>query len=1085
MGRDSVGQAALHPAVDRARASGPLVGRDPELTTLGAAWAATGASAPVGLMLIEGEPGAGKTRLAAEQAVRAHGDGAAVLFGRCDLEVPAPFRPWLTVLTQLLGIADGALVAAHGSELARLTGDADVPAPGDDPEVARLRLLAAAVGLITGVAAAQPLVIILDDLHVADRATLQLLRELLQGPDAHVLVLATMRDTEREHSEPFRAALPELLRESGTRRLAVGGLDLEAARELVVAELGDTARADALASTLIADTDGNPLFAIELLRHVAEAGTSSSLPGTITEVVHRRAASLGDGAARVLRYAAALGRSFDFALLVHVTQDDEDDVLDALEAGCRAALVTELAGARFQFTHAVIQHALVAELSEVRRRRLHRRAAEWLAAASERDAVRTGELALHWAAAGSEFAEQAVAAAVDAGEHALSVLALDDAVRAFARALALHEQSGAEPDEQTVELMLRLGEAEQRAGHVGYGDRLLAAAELAQARGDTLRLVRAALANSRGITSDFRVTDTRRIAVLEAALEAVGDDSLRDRALLTAALATEHYRQRDRRLELADEALALARAAGDDAALAEILYRRCMSIAEPATVPDRIMITGELGRLAERLDAPMVRFRAAVERGRVLFEAGRADAIEAQRRVTELAPATGAAFATYLASSSRAALLHAEGRLDEAEVEAQRGMELGAGVAPDAMELYAAQMVPIRWDQGRLGEFADFAIAAAEQDPDGQQGFGALIPVALVEADRPDEAREWLDRGVADGMPVEVNTVYIVGAALWAEAALRLRHEAAAAICLERLAPWRDQYVWTGVSLMGSVARLVAGLAALLGRDAEAERDFRLAEQVDERIGAPGPLARTLIDHGAWSGDRERLERGRELAARFGFPRLVAAAEAALGAPAARPASGSITAALVREGDVWTLTFDGRVTRLKDAKGLHYLVRLLDAPGVEQHALELTGDGAGATSADPELSVRSGTGDAGPALDPQAKAEYRARVEALREELEEAEAFNDPERAARAREELDWIGRSLSQAVGLGGRDRPQNSDAERARVNVTRALKALVKRIGEHDERAARVLDATVRTGVFCVYEPDPDRPIDWSLPD
>ncbi|MEA2123977.1 MAG: hypothetical protein QOI80_759, partial [Solirubrobacteraceae bacterium] len=1049
------------------------------------AWRRTGPDAPAGLLLVQGEPGAGKTRLAAEQAVRVHEQGGLALFGRCDLEVPAPFRPWLAVITELLREADDALIAAHGGELARLVGGAPAPAPDTDPEVARLRLLSAAVGLIGGVAARRPLLIILDDLHVADRATLLLLRELLQGPDASVLVLATVRDIESEHSEAFRGVLGELLREPTTQRLAVGGLDLPATRALVVAELGETARADALAETVIADTDGNPLFAIELLRHLAEAGGESALPGTITEVVNRRAAALGDDAARVLRYAAALGRSFEFALLVHVTQTDEDAVLDALERACRAALVSETRGSAFQFTHAVIQHALAAELSDVRSRRLHRRAAEWLAAASERDAVRTGELALHWASAGSEFTEQAVAAAVEAGEHALAVLALDDAVRAFARALSLRQQSGGEPDEQTIELMLRLGEAERRAGHDGFRDRLLAAAELAQQRGDTTRLVRAALANSRGITADFRATDARRVAVLEAALDAVGTDNQRDRALLLAALATELYAQRDRRLALADEALALARSAGDESALAEILYRRCMSVAEPATVADRIALTGELVRLGERLDQPMVRFRAAVERARVLFEAGRADAITEHRRVIELAPATGSAFAHYLASTSRALLLHREGRLDEAEAEALRGAERAAGLVPDWSDLLAGQLVPIRWDQGRLGEFADFAIAAAEQSEE-DLGFRALIPLTLFEAGREEEARAALEAGVAEGMAVEMNTVYIVAAALWSEACVRLGHLRGAEIWLERLRPWREQYVYTGVSLMGSVARLTAGLAALLGRRDEAERDFALAERVDERIGAPGPLARTLIDYGTWLGDRERLERARDLAARYGFPRLLAAAEAGLGTAPATPATGPIPAALVREGDVWTLTFDGRVTRLKDAKGLAYLVRLLRAPGVEQHALELVGNGATSTAgAEEGLSVRADTGDAGPALDPQAKAEYRARVEALREEIEEAEAFNDPERLTRAREELEWIGRSLSQAVGLGGRDRPQSSDAERARVNVTRAIRALVKRIAEHDDRAARVLDATVRTGIFCLYAPDPDRPIEWSLPD
>jgi non-specific serine/threonine protein kinase len=140
--------------------------------------------------------------------------------------------------------------------------------------------------------------------------------------------------------------------------------------------------------------------------------------------------------------------------------------------------------------------------------------------------------------------------------------------------------------------------------------------------------------------------------------------------------------------------------------------------------------------------------------------------------------------------------------------------------------------------------------------------------------------------------------------------------------------------------------------------------------------------------------------------------------------------------------------------------------------------------GAMRGTGEPEgLTVRAGTGDAGPALDSRAKAEYRARVEDLRAEIEEAEAFNDPERATRAREEMDFIAHELSAAVGLGGRDRPASSAAERARVNVTRALRREIRRIADEDARLGRELETTVRTGTFCAYEPDPRRPVEWQV--
>ncbi len=1098
------GSVTLPAAVLRARNRGAITGRDQELSGLESAWAAATGPGPVGLVLLEGEPGVGKTRLAAEQSARAVAAGGAALFGRCDPEVPAPFRPWLGVLGDLVMLADEDLLAAHtrdhGGALARILGTIgerlpDPPADDTDPDAQRHRLLGAAVGLLVAAAQQHPLLIVLDDLQFADRASLLLLRELLRGPDAPILVLATIRYVESDHGDPFRALGPELRREPAARTIALGGLDLPATRELVVAELGEGEQTDRLARDLLAKTDGNALFVVELLRHRAELGEDAARqppPRTITEVVDRRASQLGVKAAAVAHHAAALGRTFDFDLLVHVLDEPPETVLDALEGICDAGLAAEIADrpGRFQFAHAIIQEALAAEVSGLRRRQLHRRAAEWLAAAGDRDVVRSGELALHWASAGSAFAEQAVGAAVEAADQALDMLAPDDAVRALQQALGLHEQVASEPDDQTTELFLRLGDAERLAGHDGYAGHLLQAAELAQQRGDTERLVRAAIANSRGFHASFLSTDKRRVAVLEAALEAVGD-APRERSLLLAVLASELFADRARRVALADEALAAAREAGDQRVLAEVLFRRCFTIAEPGTVAERLRLAAELRRLAERLDDPMVRLRAALESARVLFEAGRTDAVDEARRLIELAPHTGSAFAAYLATHFEAVLLQREGRYEEAETAALRGAERGAAVAPDAMAIFSALVLAIRWDQGRLGELAEAAVELASQ-PGLDLGHRALIPLALAEAGREDDSRQALDAAVQDGLPVPENALALVAATLWAEGCVRIGHRAGAELALERLAPWRELYVFSGSSLMGCVARPCAALAALLGRDDAAARDFRLAEAIDARVGAVGPQARTWLDHGRWlltQGDaeqgRDRLERARGAAAEHGFAGLLAAAEAALGAPA-RSTAGRASAELTREGDVWTLDFDGRITRLKDAKGLHHLVALLRSPGVEQHALDLVGGGGTTTAASAEgLEVRADTGDAGPALDDQAKRQYRARLEELREELEEAEAFNDPERAARAREELEWIGQALSQAVGLGGRDRPQSSDAERARVNVTRAIKTVVKRVAEHDERAARALDKGVRTGLFCVYEPDPDRPIDWRLPD
>jgi hypothetical protein len=208
------------------------------------------------------------------------------------------------------------------------------------------------------------------------------------------------------------------------------------------------------------------------------------------------------------------------------------------------------------------------------------------------------------------------------------------------------------------------------------------------------------------------------------------------------------------------------------------------------------------------------------------------------------------------------------------------------------------------------------------------------------------------------------------------------------------------------------------------------------------------------------------------------------------GAPAAAADADSDFASLRREGEVWTFDFGPRSVRMRDSKGVRYLAVLLANPGVEIHAVELAGadseyEGTDARRRPSSAAELGGPGadDAGPVLDAEAKAAYRRRLEELREEAEEADSFNDPERAARAREEIDFLQRELAAAVGLGGRDRKAASSTERARVSVTKAIRATIKRVAEHDPMLARELEATVRTGSFCVHEPDPRHPLSWRI--
>jgi hypothetical protein len=193
-----------------------------------------------------------------------------------------------------------------------------------------------------------------------------------------------------------------------------------------------------------------------------------------------------------------------------------------------------------------------------------------------------------------------------------------------------------------------------------------------------------------------------------------------------------------------------------------------------------------------------------------------------------------------------------------------------------------------------------------------------------------------------------------------------------------------------------------------------------------------------------------------------------------------------------REGEYWTVSYDGAVVRLKDTKGLRHLARLLAHPGREFHATDLEAAQDQAARAGPvgpkgrpeggTLAVRPDLGDAGALLDATAKAAYKTRLAELQAELEEAESFNDPVRAANARAERDFLVGELARAVGLGGRDRRAGSHAERARLNATRAIRAAIANLARANPSLGRHLALTVQTGRYCSYTPDPRAPITWE---
>jgi predicted ATPase len=322
-------------------------------------------------VLVTGEPGIGKTRLLAEFAHAVAG-AALVVYGRCEEEPATPFQPFAEAL--------GPLAAADivMEDLAR----PQVGRPGEpaaDPEGDRARLFDAVCEWLDELARSRPLLLVLDDLHWAERATLLLFRRLAGRPQrVPLLLLASARESELGGGHPLTEALADIRRDRPVLPVPLHGLDEAAIATIVEGVTG--ARADRTAARALQErTGGNPFFVRELVRH-AEEGEAVSLPQGVREVVAARVGRLEERARRVLALAAVAGSELDAGLVRAASGAPEEEVLDALEQALRAGFLRELPGdGGLAFTHALVRDALVDELSAARRAHLHRRVADALA----------------------------------------------------------------------------------------------------------------------------------------------------------------------------------------------------------------------------------------------------------------------------------------------------------------------------------------------------------------------------------------------------------------------------------------------------------------------------------------------------------------------------------------------------------------------------------------------------------------------------------------------------------------------------------------------------------------------------------
>jgi class 3 adenylate cyclase len=889
-----------------------FVGRDGELDRLGQLWKEA-AAGELRVAFLAGEPGIGKTRLAAELATRVHDEGATVLAGRCDEDLGVPYQPFVEALRHFMDHAPSLSerLGRYGGELARLVPELEERVPDlspplrSDPEMERYRLFDAVAAWLAAASAEQPLLLVLDDLQWAAKPTLMLLRHVVTAAGGgRVLVLGTYRDTELTHDHPLLEVVPDLRRHGGVERVSLSGLDdvgvtafVEQASGRALDEAGL-----ALARAVYEETEGNPFFVREVLRHLAETGaverregswTTSlpvdelGIPEGVRDVVGRRLARMSEDTNRALRVAAVVGPEFELGVVQAAGEFGENTLLSAIEEAADARVITEVSATRFRFAHALVRASLYESLTTARQVALHRRTAEAIEAIHEAaldDYVPA--LAHHWAKASTPVTDttRAVEYARRAGDRALAQLAHDEAARYYASGLDLLDAGGADPaDPRRVELLIGRGEAQRRAGDPAYRETLLEAARLARQLDDASALARAALANTLGhMWTGVLQVDNDRVDALEAAIVAVGEGDPPVRARLLATLGLELAWQPDHhyRFRLSEEALRIARSFDDPQPLANVLLARDYTITSPENPLERFGSTTELLSIADRVGDPVLASRALSLRFKAAMEL--TDVAEAERCVARnraLVADLGQPMLTWASLHHQATL-----RVLHCDVDADEAILLAGDVAPPPQGLWAlANSIPRRTAQGRARELEDALRLFVERTQ--SFFFKSIYGFVLVEGGEIEGATRLFDEFAAQEfahpfhnaawLQFETNCAYIGSRLGRADCVPQLR---------PKLEPFADQLVVSGFAgyVGGSVAIYLGMLATTIGDWSDAEARFAAAAATHERIGAPIWLARTRLE---WA--RMLLARGEskdvERAGDFLDQALTAASEFGLG----------------------------------------------------------------------------------------------------------------------------------------------------------------------------------------------------------
>ncbi len=1109
-----------------------FVGRNAELSELERAMVAA-SNGQITLQLLSGEPGIGKTTLARAFEAQACNQGFVAAWGRCWEAGSAPaFWPWKGILKSCASI----IGEARFSEL--LTGSFDLDELPDSlrgglpatfnqhhsdgrvitlNEGARLRVFEAISQVLAESCKNTKLLIIFDDMHAADASSLTLLLYIMrQLAEVPLMILGAYRTKEAESSTEISQPLAKVAREGHT--IELGGLNEQHSAELYKQFTGELITPK-LAEELEAVSGGNPLFFTEFARLQSQRNQldGAALPLVLKDILEQRIRLLSPDCLEALATAALIGREFSSRLLVMALNNSgsepesllapalELNIVERLSVGAAPTLASD-----YRFNHDFIREFFSRKITSKQCQQLHQNIALAMERARSDIAFPLSTVARHYHASlpisplGTVIKRLRTAATA-----ALRSGAYEEALELSSLSLNALLASGGDNHRDAAEAYLVAGRSSLALGEFKQAKTNfnLSFDEACNAKSGR-DAIRAALGC--GAMTDIGNTGPKLISQLRRGLELAEADEIALRSLAMARLAQAllYSHEREEAKRQAHEARDLCQKCDDPVVHAQVLHFTAQAIYEPGNIATRISDAQRIITLAQQAGNARIEVLGLEELIQHSLEAGNfVQADHSRSMLKKIAEELQNNLPTWLAMTHEALRLAIAGHFDDAEAQAVKALEHGSGNSNlMAWMLYFAMLHQLHWHRNTV----ELAIPTLEETrrqlPQSSSAhIGLLYAQSEVTPDDPAIVAE-LDQYVRnDFSDIAPDTYWLISMGMLSEIAVSADHQLAAARLYERLLPHADQHalIYHGC-YRGSVSRTLGQLAQCGGDYASADSHYLYAINAERKMHSIAYECYARINRVEALLDSRRPNQTSHIAdecaviekylANFNFPRALKQYETLQlrlknpnNTKSAVPAI-QCRVQLRKEAQYWSLAVEGRLHRVRHSTGLDYLSQLLTSAGRPISAVDLVTSSANtAQKTAPDetqgCTVTNNLGASSELLDPQARAQYKQRIESLRDSIAEAENNNDLGSLTRHQAEMDIVTEQLIAATGIGGRPREFSSHADRARSAATKAIRTTIKKIAQLEPAIGSYLQDNIKTGRFCEYKPGAMQQVGWEI--